>query len=272
MNTLVDVTKLGSISVVKRLNSLLTKLFGLKLYFYGIKNKEGKSILEDKNALKKMFKGCSAALIKDIQKAVNKKELIVCSVTSKSKRVIVPVMVKKKVYGFTFTDEISTQKNSSSKSKSPICLTDLQIKELCCFLEEFVNFIFALKFEEIVFLSSDMAQTHLQESISKAVDYIKDNYYRPNLSLSEVSEAVNLSPYYFSHQFKKEYNTTFIEFVTRIRLEAALKLLKDMRLSVAQVSFAVGYQDPNYFSKVFKKWMNISPQEYRDQIVDQKIS
>jgi len=98
-----------------------------------------------------------------------------------------------------------------------------------------------------------MSQTHLQESIAKAIDFIKDNYYRPNLSLSEVSEAVSLSPYYFSHQFKKEYNTTFIEFVTRIRLEAALKLLKDMRLSVAQVSFAVGYQDPNYFSKVFKK-------------------
>jgi YesN/AraC family two-component response regulator len=272
MNTLVDVSKLGSISVVKRLNSLLAKLFGLKLYFYGIKSKDGKSVLEDKAALKKMFKGYGSNLIKDVKKSVSKKELIVCSVSSKSKRVIVPVMVKKKVYGVAFTDEINIQKNISSKSKSPICLTDTHIKELCSFLEEFVNFIFALKFEEIVFLSSDMAQTHLQESISKALDYIKDNYYRPNLSLSEVSEAVNLSPYYFSHQFKKEYNTTFIEFVTRIRLEAALKLLKDMRLSVAQVSFAVGYQDPNYFSKVFKKWMNISPQEYRDQIVDQKIS
>jgi AraC-like DNA-binding protein len=272
MNTLVDVSKIGNIAVVKKLNSLFSKVFGMKLCFYRLDSENDKSILDDKEQLKKLFGSSASSLCKDIKKAINKKELIISSAANQHKRVILPVMVRKKVYGFALTDEFTSKKNANSKKKEIGVLDDSKIKELCSFLEEFVNFIFSSKFEEIVFLNSDMSQTHLQESIAKAIDYIKENYYRPNLSLSEVSEAVNLSPYYFSHQFKKEYNTTFIEFVTKIRLEAALKLLKDMRLSVAQVSFAVGYQDPNYFSKVFKKWMNISPQEYRDQIVDQKIS
>ena len=272
MNTLVDVSKLGSISVVKKLNRLLNEVFGVKVYFYRLDLENGKNILDNKEALKKLFGSSSNMLAKDLKKAISKRELIISSVSSHCKRAILPVMVRKKVYGFAITDELGLKKSSTSKEKTDNILNDTKIKELCSFLEEFINFIFSLKFEEIVFLSSDMSQTHLQESIAKAVNFIKENYYRPNLSLSEVSEAVSLSPYYFSHQFKKEYNTTFIEFVTRIRLEAALKLLKDMRLSVAQVSFAVGYQDPNYFSKVYKKWMNISPQEYRDQIVVQKIS
>jgi AraC-like DNA-binding protein len=272
MNTLVDVSKLGSISVVKKLNSLLNKVFGVKVYFYRLDLDNGKNVLENKETLKKLFGSSSNILAKDLKKAISKRELTICSVSNHCKRAILPVMVRKKVYGFAVTDELGSKKSAATKDKSNAILNDAKIKELCSFLEEFINFIFSLKFEEIVFLSSDMSQTHLQESIAKAVDFIKENYYRPNLSLSEVSEAVSLSPYYFSHQFKREYSTTFIEFVTRIRLEAALKLLRDMRLSVAQVSFAVGYQDPNYFSKVFKKWMNISPQEYRDQIVDQKIS
>ncbi len=272
MNTLVDVSKLGNISVVKRLNSLLNKVFGVKVYFYGLEPEDGKGIFNDKETLKRIFGSSSGAVSKDVKKAVSKKEPVICSYSGDCKRVILPIMVRKKVYGFAVTDEFGSKKSSRAKEQIANLSNDSKIKELRGFLEEFINFIFSLKFEEIVFLNSDMAQTHLQESISKAIDFIKENYYRPNLSLGEVSEAVSLSPYYFSHQFKKEYNTTFIEFVTKIRLEAALKLLKDMRLSVAQVSFAVGYQDPNYFSKVFKKWMNISPQEYRDQIVDQRIS
>jgi two-component system response regulator YesN len=49
-------------------------------------------------------------------------------------------------------------------------------------------------------------------------------------------------------------------------LEAATKLLKNLRLNINQIAYAVGYQDPNYFSKVFKRNLGISPLEYRRRI------
>ncbi len=150
MNTLVDVSKLGSISVVKKLNSLLNKVLGLRL-FYRLDLEAGKNILENKEALKKLFGSSSNMLAKDLKKAISNRELIISSVSSHCKRAILPVMVRKKVYGFAITDELGLEKSSASNEKIANVLNDEKIKELCSFLEEFINFIFSLKFEEIVF-------------------------------------------------------------------------------------------------------------------------
>ena len=108
-----------------------------------------------------------------------------------------------------------------------------------------------------------MPSIRAREVIDKATKYIKEGYHREDISLEEVAHYVCFSNYYFSHLFKRELNITFIDYLNRVRLARAVELLKNLKLRVKQVAFATGFQDPLYFSKVFKKYMRISPIDFR---------
>jgi len=82
-----------------------------------------------------------------------------------------------------------------------------------------------------------------------------------------VAEKVELSPPYFAKIFKEETGNTFVDYVTELRLEKAKELLLQNQLSFKEISFAVGYRDPNYFSRVFKKYFHMSPREFRNTIL-----
>ena len=84
--------------------------------------------------------------------------------------------------------------------------------------------------------------------------------------MDKVSQQIYISPYYLSHLFKEELGITFLEYLTRIRMEEAKKLLMDRSMTILDISAQVGYDDPSYFSKVFKKNMGVSPNQYRKQI------
>jgi len=96
----------------------------------------------------------------------------------------------------------------------------------------------------------------------KAKEYIETYYHRP-LTLEEVAEHVELSPYYFSKLFKDRFGMTFIDYLTEVRIEKAKQAMNDERKSLKEICFLVGYNDPNYFSRVFKKWTGVSPTDYR---------
>jgi two-component system response regulator YesN len=89
------------------------------------------------------------------------------------------------------------------------------------------------------------------------------NHFDKAVSLEEVSSEIGLSPYYFSKLFKESQGMTFVEYLTKLRMGEAKKLLRTARLSQKEICFQVGYRDPNYFSRVFKKMNGISPSEYR---------
>lgn len=108
---------------------------------------------------------------------------------------------------------------------------------------------------------------HTHHVIKKALDYIKLNYSR-DISLDEISQELNLSSYYFSKLFKEETGEGFIEYLTSIRIEEAKELLKDSSISMKEVSSAIGYADPNYFSRIFKKITGITPSEYKEKIAE----
>ena len=97
--------------------------------------------------------------------------------------------------------------------------------------------------------------------ISKAIEYIEENY-KKELSLDEVSRAVNVSPYYFSKLFKEEKGENFVEYLTRVRMETAKKLLSTTDMSMKEICRQIGYSDPNYFSRNFKKYTGMTPTEY----------
>ena len=79
-----------------------------------------------------------------------------------------------------------------------------------------------------------------------------------------MSRAVDISPYYFSKVFKDETGENFIEYLTTIRIEKAKELLRGSNLSMKEICSAVGYSDPNYFSRTFKKNVGVTPTEYKE--------
>lgn len=88
-------------------------------------------------------------------------------------------------------------------------------------------------------------------------------HYAQSLTLEQVADHVALSPPYFSRIFKQEMGSTFIEYLTRVRMDEARRLLRTTTLSLAEISYAVGYQNPNYFSEVFKTLEGITASAYR---------
>jgi len=103
------------------------------------------------------------------------------------------------------------------------------------------------------------------KSLGEALKYIRENYNK-DITLEDVARNVYISPYYLSHLFKEELNITFLEYLTMVRMEEAKKLLKDTSLSIVAIASQVGYEDASYFSKVFKKYVGISPAQYRKNL------
>lgn len=101
-------------------------------------------------------------------------------------------------------------------------------------------------------------------AVEKAKSYIDSHYSNKDLSLDEVSREVDISPYYFSKLFKEETGENFIEYLTNIRLNKAKALLNDSNYSMKQICMEIGYADPNYFSRTFKKNFGVTPTEYKE--------
>ncbi|QIZ65955.1 response regulator transcription factor [Geobacillus subterraneus] len=123
-------------------------------------------------------------------------------------------------------------------------------------------------FDELGRIAADLEAWRQQQAhgkIGKAKDYI-DRHYAEPLTLEEVAEHVGMSPYYFSKLFKEHFGITFIDYVTNVRIERAKEALVRTDCSLKEICFSVGYNDPNYFSRVFKKQTGWSPSEYRKQL------
>lgn len=101
------------------------------------------------------------------------------------------------------------------------------------------------------------------DSIQIAKEYINNNFAK-DISLDDVSRVVDISPYYFSKIFKEESGENFIEYLTNVRMEKAKDLLKNSTYSMKEICSLCGYQDPNYFSRTFKKNVGVTPTEYKD--------
>jgi len=97
--------------------------------------------------------------------------------------------------------------------------------------------------------------------LTKAVEFIHGHYTEP-IQLSSAADAAQVSSAYLSRLFSEHLKTSFVDHLTELRVEKAEKLIRESRMSVKEIAFAVGYQDPNYFSKIFKKTTGVLPTEY----------
>lgn len=133
-------------------------------------------------------------------------------------------------------------------------------------------------YEQICFLTNEAMEGFLdtvyrnraakstKEHLSKAIAYI-DSHYADELSLGLVARNVYVSSFYLSHLFRDEMNSTFTDYVTKIRVERAKALLKTPGKKIQEVAESVGFNDSNYFAKAFKKHTGTSPKEYQSFFV-----
>lgn len=108
-----------------------------------------------------------------------------------------------------------------------------------------------------------------EDKVHQIKQYIMDHSHE-DISLETLASKVDLSPIYISKTFKEKLGVNYIDFLTECRIENTKKLLADSALSLKEITFEVGYHDPNYFSKVFKKMCGISPSDYRKSIAGVK--
>lgn len=98
--------------------------------------------------------------------------------------------------------------------------------------------------------------------IRKVINYINLNL-NSNLTLSSIASNIVVNPNYLSSKFNREVHESIASFINRRRIDESIKLIENTNLSITSISEQTGFNDVNYFSKVFKKLMGTSPSEYR---------
>lgn len=99
--------------------------------------------------------------------------------------------------------------------------------------------------------------------VAKAKEYINEKFYDPELSLISLASYVNMSPSHFSTIFSQETGETFIGVLTATRIRKAMELLRNTSSKSSEIAYSIGYNDPHYFSYLFKKVTGLTPKEYR---------
>lgn len=99
--------------------------------------------------------------------------------------------------------------------------------------------------------------------ISRAREYVAEHYNDPDISLISVAEHVNMSAAHFSTVFSQSMGQSFINYLTSVRVEKAKELLAHSDMKLSAIALEIGYNEPNYFSHVFRKQEGMTPKEYR---------
>ena len=99
----------------------------------------------------------------------------------------------------------------------------------------------------------------------KAIAYVEQHYNEADLSVETVCDYLHVSATHFSNLFRRETGLSFLAFLTKKRIEEAVRLLKTTDYKSRVIGEMVGYPEPNYFSYVFKKNMNVSPANFRKE-------
>lgn len=139
-----------------------------------------------------------------------------------------------------------------------LTLEDVNEIKLCALeiLEKIFHLLLVEEEAPNVFLLQDIkdyVQEHLQEDIS----------------LQDVADKMFFSTVYFSRFFKKQTGETFSNYLLRVRMEQAVRLLQKNK-KVTEISEACGYHDPSYFTRIFKEYYNYTPKDYARRFISNR--
>jgi two-component system response regulator YesN len=172
-------------------------------------------------------------------------------------------IIKAKLYEFTaflsraaveagapLSDMISSIKNSASLLSEKI-----EFQDVCSVTIEILY-----DFIDIVYKNRENRQGN--RHLIAAADYIAKNF-KENITLDSVSKNIFVSPYYLSHLFRDELGITFSDYVNSKRIEEAKRLLGEKYYDTETLCEMVGFNNTNYFIKIFKKYTGATPSKYK---------
>lgn len=119
-------------------------------------------------------------------------------------------------------------------------------------------------FEDLMNWIANIQKNSNKKSIIKVREYLDQNYYK-DITLDEMAEMVKINSTYLSMLFKEQVGTTYIKYLTNVRLEKAKKLLNE-DYKVKEVSEMVGYHNSRHFSELFKKTVGLTPDQFKGRI------
>ena len=130
---------------------------------------------------------------------------------------------------------------------------------------DMVTFTSKLYFDVLQF-GNKKKDDYYHNMMEKIKAYIQDSYGDPDFNVSSVADKFNFSPDYIGKLFSQYSGCTMSAYISAIRLNKAIELLRDTEISINDIASIVGYASPNYFAKVFKKSQNLTPSEYRAMV------
>jgi len=101
--------------------------------------------------------------------------------------------------------------------------------------------------------------------VNDAKKIINENYTDAEISVRKIASRLNITPSYLSRIFRNNADKTCVEYLTSRRLNAAKKLLRNSSIKSYEIAEMVGYNNPHYFSALFKKHTGLSPREFREE-------
>lgn len=144
--------------------------------------------------------------------------------------------------------------------------SDIRPKELKEILDKVNECVKELEKNKISRLQKESTLSESKDgyskTIKKSIDYIHKNY-KQHISLQDISNYVFLSHEYFSRLFKEEVGENFSSYLTNYRMKKAESLIKNTDMKISQIAIEVGYTNASYFSRSYKKFKGISPEDDR---------
>lgn len=181
-------------------------------------------------------------------------------------KLIAPNLVKAYIIKFEFdvfascVDITSLQRDSNGLSEKisfpDINETRIQVikKSLLEFLIECAGYLKRLK------------ENNSNGILCDIESYIQKNY-KSNISLKSIAEAFYINPVYLGQLFKKKFGMYFNDYLHKLRIEEAMRLLKMTELKIYEIAYMVGYTDNTYFGSKFEKISGMSPSQYRKSVL-----
>ncbi len=136
----------------------------------------------------------------------------------------------------------------------------LAMKSLVLWLLVYVSRCFH---EDVQDVESRQLFDRHRTAITSAIDYINQNF-TDDVSIEKASHVAMLSQSYFSYLFKSMTGKTFVEYLNELRIQEAMRLLKNTNKRVVDICFESGFKNVNHFNRTFKTYAGISPMQYRN--------
>lgn len=124
------------------------------------------------------------------------------------------------------------------------------------------------KIEELknINLLEEEENSYKDSVVTQVLEYIA-KHYQEKILLSDLEEELHYSERYINQKFRKELNTTVIEYLNRFRIQKALLLLRENRISVSEIGWECGIGEYKYFNHVFKKYIGCTAREYQKRMI-----